>query len=188
MNKISLAGFALVGVAFSFISCSKEENIVPIPGKTQIQAPIKDTVTSFSVYFTDWVDSASEVGIYEDPDGPGPKQGHIGGVSLKANTTYEITFFIEDATNKEAIAYLHNKIKNNASQYKICTGNPLGSSVTPTDSDGKYPIGLVNQMITTGSTGNTDMNFTIKYQKDVKNGQCSPGEVYFSVDIPVSIF
>lgn len=188
MHKLSLTFMVILGAAMIFTSCSKEETTSASLNNNTLPAGPQDTITTFMVYFTNTTDSVTEIGSYDDPDGPGPKPANIGGVALKANSTYLITFFIEDATKASAPVYIHNKIKNNGAQYKICTSNPLGTTVDPLDSDGIYPIGLVNNMLTTGNTGNDNMNFTIKYQKDVKNGSCSPGVVYYSCNIPIGIY
>lgn len=186
MHKISLNLFFIAISALFIVSCSKEDS-VSSGGSTTLPAGPQDTVTSFMVYFTNTSDSSVEVGSYDDPDGPGPKPANVGGVTLKAGSTYLVTFFIEDASNPGKIVFLHTKIKNNGNEYKICTNNPLGSSVTPADSDGTYPIGLVNNLVTAGNTGSESMNFTIKYQKSVKNGECSPGVTYFSCNIPFAL-
>lgn len=186
MHKISLSLFLTVLSAVFFTACSKEDTTADgSNGSSTTTTLPQDTVTSFMVYFT--TDSTTEVGSYDDPDGPGPKPANVGGVYLKSNSTYKVTFFIEDATDPNKVVYLHNKIKNNGSDYKICTSNPLGSSVVAVDSDGTYPIGLVNDLLTTGNTGTENMNFTIKYQKSVKNGQCSPGVTYFTCNIPFGL-
>lgn len=183
--------FALQLLVFSFIfltACSKDDSSNPDGSSSNNQLPAgpQDTVTSFMVFFTNTTDSMTEVGSYDDPDGPGPKPANIGGVVLKKNASYIVSINLEDATNQPKV-FLHTKIKNNGKDYKVCLSNPLGSSVVPTDSDGSMPIGLVNLMTTGSSVGNEQMNFTIKYQKGTKSGSCSPGVVYYSCNIPVYI-
>lgn len=175
-------------LAFSSIfltACSKDDNSEG-SGTVSLPAGPQDTVTSFMVYFTNTVDSTVEVGSYDDPDGPGPKAANVGGVVLKKNASYEITYFIEDGTASPKV-YLHNKIKTNGKDYKFCYGSPLGINVVPTDSDGTLPIGLKSMLSTSSTTGFDQLNFTIKYQKDVKTGACSPGVVYYSCNIPIII-
>lgn len=186
MQKSILLSALLLGLSISFIACSKEDDnnsntVVSLP------AGVQDTVTSFMVFFTNNIDSSVEVASYDDPDGPGPKSPNIGGVTLNKNANYKVTFFIEDATNASQISYLHTKIKNNGKDFKICASNPLGMTLTAKDSDGTFPIGLVNDLTTGSTLGNDNINFTVKYQKSVKNGQCSPGIVYFSCNIPVGV-
>ncbi|MBL7837446.1 MAG: hypothetical protein JNM67_08020 [Bacteroidetes bacterium] len=183
--------FALQLLVFSFFfltACSKDDTNPEGSGSNNNQLPAgpQDTVTSFMVFFTNTTDSMTEVGSYDDPDGPGPKPANIGGVVLKKNESYIVTINLEDATNNPKV-FLHTKIKNNGKDYKVCLSNPLGSTVVPTDSDGNMPIGLINLMTTGSSTGNEQMNFTIKYQKGTKSGSCSPGVVYYSCNIPVFI-
>jgi len=185
MKKISLAFVLTTAIAACFVSCKKEDQTNQA---LSLPAGPQDTVTSFMVNFFNTNDSTTEVGAYDDPDGPGPLEASIGGVSLKPNSKYLITFLIEDATNPASNVYLHNKIKNNGKEYKICIGNPLGISVTAKDSDGSMPIGLVNELLTSSTTGSDKMSFTIKYQKGVKDGQCSPGILYFNCNIPIGVY
>jgi hypothetical protein len=63
----------------------------------------------------------------------------------------------------------------------------LGINITAKDSDGTFPIGLINDLVTSSTIGSDNMNFTVKYQKSVKNGQCAPGVVYYSCNIPISV-
>jgi len=186
MQKTNLLFALILGLSITFIACSKEDKSNTDTTVT-LPAGVQDTVTSFMVFFTNTIDSSAEVASYDDPDGPGPKSPNIGGVTLNKNASYKITFFIEDATNPSKITYLDTKIKNNGKEYKICTSNPLGINVTAKDSDGTFPIGLVNDLLTSSTIGSDNMNFTVKYQKSVKNGQCSPGVVYFSCNIPISV-
>ena len=186
MQKSNLLFALILGLSITFIACSKEDKSNTDTTVT-LPAGVQDTVTSFMVFFTNTIDSSAEVASYDDPDGLGPKSPNIGGVTLNKNASYKITFFIEDATNPSKITYLHTKIKNNGKEYKICTSNPLGINVTAKDSDGTFPIGLVNDLLTSSTLGSDNMNFTVKYQKSVKNGQCSPGVVYFSCNIPISV-
>lgn len=146
-----------------------------------------DTVTSFMVNFINTVDSTVDVASYDDPDGSGPINPTIGGVTLKKNSSYRVTFLILDESNPNQMVLLHNKIRTAGKDYKLCMSNPLGVSVTATDSDGSFPIGLDNLMTTGSTTGSDYMNFTIKYQAGVKNGQCDPGQVFFTCNLPVSI-
>lgn len=186
MQKTHLILFAIIGLSVSFTACSKQESSPNNLTQPTPTAP-SDTITSFMVFFTNTTDSSAEVGSYDDPDGPGPKPANIGGVNLKANSDYIITLRIEDASNPSKPVYIHNKIKTSPKDYKICLSNPLGIIANPTDTDGSYPIGLVHNLRTSSSTGYETMSFTIKYQKNVKNGQCDPGVVYYTCDIPVGV-
>jgi hypothetical protein len=185
MKKIILGFTFIAAVATCFVSCKKEdtnEQKVTLPPGPQ------DTITSFMVNFYNTMDSTIEVGSYDDPDGAGPIAPSIGGVGLKKNTSYIITFLIEDATDAAHSVFIQNKIKANGKDYKICIGSPMGISVNATDSDGSKPIGLTNDMSTGSATGSGKMNFSIKYQKGVKDGQCSPGLLLFNCDIPVTVY
>lgn len=186
MKSVKILLQLLLTTTLIITSCSKEDTDNPDGGTLVTPAGPQDTVTSFMVYFTNTVDSMTEVATYDDPDGPGPKAASVGGVVLKKNSSYVVTFMIEDATASPK-TFLHPKIKNNGKDYKICISNPLGISVNATDSDGSMPIGLVNMLSTSSTTGSDNINFTIKYQKGVKNGQCSPGTVYHSCNIPVFV-
>jgi hypothetical protein len=185
MKKIIFSFTCIAALASCFVSCKKEntsnEGVSLPPGP-------QDTITSFMVNFYNTSDSTVEVGSYDDPDGAGPIAPNIGGASLKKNASYIITFLMEDATDAAHSVFIQNKIKTNGKDYKICIGSPLGISVNATDSDGSRPIGLTNNMSTSSTTGSGKMNFSIKYQKGVKDGQCAPGLLLFNCDIPVTVY
>jgi hypothetical protein len=181
MKKISLA--LILGMTFSvfFIACKKEEaNSTP--------APKQEMITSFTVNFYDPVDTMVNIGNYTDPDGPGPKLPELSGISLKKNRTYEVSIMIEDAQDPNKVINIDSRIKSNGKDYKICMDNSLNINFTPTDSDGSLPIGLLSNLSTSATTGNDMLTFTIKYQKGVKDGQCSPGTVYYNCVIPVTVY
>lgn len=186
MKKFKIVLQLILSTTLLLTACSKDDTETPgSGGTTTLPAGPQDSVTTFMVYFTNTVDSTTEIGSYDDPDGPGPKSANVGGVVLKKNASYIVTFFIEDATGSPV--FLHNKIKTNGKDYKICISNPLGINVNATDSDGSMPIGLVNLLQTSSSTGSANLNFTVKYQKGSKNGTCSPGIVYHSCNIPIFV-
>jgi hypothetical protein len=194
MKKLSFT-LMLTLVLTTFLgSCSKEEQgFTPKAAKTNTNSSVstelqQDTVTNFLVYFSNPADETTQVGAYEDPDGPGPIEPCIGAVVLKANTQYIVTFLIEDATNKAKRIDIDQKIQKNGKDYKVCINNPLGSSITAIDSDGLMAIGLENNLMTSSETGNSSFNFSIKFQQGVKNGDCYPGKLYYNCSIPVSIY
>ncbi len=187
MKKLSLALVLVTALSTFFVSCSTKDQAALAPSKPKAPAP-QDTVTNFYVYFSDPIDSSAEVAAYEDQDGPGPMEASFGGVSLKANTHYIVTFVIEDGTNPAKTVYLNNKILSNARDYKLCISSPLGITIKPTDSDGLLPIGLENELNTSSTTGNGSINFSLKYQKGVKNGQCEPGTTIFNANFPISVY
>lgn len=183
MKKLRSALFISSTLILGLVSCSKKDSgeLTGLPPGPQ------DTVTNFSAYFYNIVDSTTEVASWDDPDGSGPAEPSIGGIALQKNSNYIITFRIEDATSNTSIM-LDKKIKTNGRDFKICVSNPLGSTIHATDSDGSYPIGLEDAMTTSNNTGNDKITFTIKYQKGVKNGQCEPGVIYYNCSVPVTIY
>lgn len=185
MKRIKIILQLLAFTSIILTACSKDDSSEG-SGTVTLPAGPQDTVTSFMVYFTNMADSSVEVGSYDDPDGPGPKAANVGGVVLKKNASYQITYFIEDGTASPKV-YLHTKIKNNGKDFKFCYGSPLGINVVATDSDGSLPIGLISNLTTASSTGMDQLNFTIKYQKGVKSGSCSPGVVYHTCNIPIVV-
>jgi hypothetical protein len=172
-------------IAFLVLNACKKEESSSNDTKVSLPAGPQDTVTSFMITFFNTIDSSSTIAEYADEDGLGPKSPTFGGFSLEKNTLYQVSFRVEDGTGTPIV--LNNKIKTNGKDYKICVNNPLGISFVPTDSDGSLPIGLMQNMTTSSTTGDGNMTFTIKYQKGVKNGQCEPGIVYFSCTLPFSV-
>jgi hypothetical protein len=185
MKKYTLSVLIFLSLVI-FNACKKEDSSPNTSNNTAILSP-SDTITSFLISFENTQDSSVEFGNYDDVDGPGPKSANIGGVSLKQNTPYKVTFRIEDGTNASNPIILNSKIKNNGKDYKLCITNNLGINSTATDSDGSMPIGLTYDL-NTKNTGNGNITFTIKYQKGIKNGDCTPGTTYYTCTIPISVF
>ncbi len=184
--KKKLSAFAILLSILLMNACKREDSIPSNSSNINTVAP-SDTITSFLVSFENEQDSSVEFGNYDDDDGPGPKAANIGGVSLKQNAPYKITFRIEDGTNAANPIILNTKIKNNGKDYKLCITNNLAITTTATDSDGTLPIGLTYDL-NTKNTGNGTITFTIKYQKGVKNGDCAPGTNYYTCTLPISVF
>lgn len=95
MQKSNLLFALILGLSVTFIACSKEDNDSNTNTNVTLPAGVQDTVTSFMVFFTNTTDSSAEVASYDDPDGPGPKQPNVGGVTLNKNSTYKVTFLLK---------------------------------------------------------------------------------------------
>jgi hypothetical protein len=204
MKNLSLTLILLTALSTCFVSCSKDEPVLntTTPYKNPVTKPSdslptknpvknvtpQDTITNFFVYFQDTFNSSVEVGVYEDVDGSGPAEAALSAVTLKPNTYYKVSIRMQNALDatKERVR-IYEKIRDNGKDFRICATAPLGMNIIPTDSDGLMAIGLENEVNTTSMKGEGMMNFTVRYQKGVKNGQCEAGTVYYKCSIPVFI-
>ncbi|MBC7426003.1 MAG: hypothetical protein H7321_05660 [Bacteroidia bacterium] len=185
---ISKTGFLLITLsAFLLSSCKKDKN--DNNNTNNDQKPISTaTVTTVYIEALEENDSMSRFYGWNDADGPGGNQPLFDAFVLKANKSYEIFLNFEDGTNSSAIVDLNKDvIKPNSNNYKICITGDQGLVATAKDKDGNgRDLGL-DYNIMAFQKGNGKLKITIKDQKNVKNGDCDPGTVFWSFEFPLIV-
>lgn len=105
---------------------------------------------------------------------------------LQANRVYDARIIVlnEIAIPTDTISL---EIEEEADEHLFCfESNISGLSVTRTDSDGQYEVGLYSRWTTpAASIGN--VTITLKHQPGVKNGTCEPGDTDIEVVFPCVI-
>lgn len=95
---------------------------------------------------------------------------------LDSGATYEasLMFLNQSGGKNEDIT---TEIRNEGKDHLICFTSSGASNIaiTRTDSDGKYPIGLLSDWKAEGR-GSGQVRVVLRHQPGVKNGECDPGD------------
>jgi len=172
---------------FTISSCEKEEEIlVPAPPGNEFITTSIITATNIAdasdVQVVRWVDLTPG-------DAVGPTQ--IDTLKLRADATYNCTIGILDETVLPA-GNIGEEISERRNYHIFCfyPSGLSGFSMVATDVDTNVPalpFGMENK-ITTGGTGNGQIEVALKHQPNVKDGTCDPGSVDFNVVYPVIVY
>jgi hypothetical protein len=172
-------------IAALLIGCKKPNNDPFVP------KPVDDheLITSITLTFVDNAGVLPTVSAsFRDPDGPGGNDPvQFDTIRLSAGATYNVQLTLENESVSPIID-VTSEILEAANEHFFCfTPSNVTVSVTLTDTDGTFPIGLQSQWITqTVSTGT--MQIKLKHQTGgTKDGTCAPGgtdvEVNFITEI-----
>ena len=82
---------------------------------------------------------------------------------------------------------ISNEVLAEGDEHLFCF-DPIDAniSITRTDSDGTFEIGLTSDWIT-GNYSNGLVTITLKHQPGVKDGTCSPGDTDVEIQFPIII-
>ncbi|MBS3913097.1 MAG: hypothetical protein KG003_01225 [Bacteroidetes bacterium] len=142
-----------------------------------------ELITTIKITITDGGIPVGEF-YWKDPDGDGgnpPTQTDT--IKLNSGKTYisKLEFINESNGGYTDIT---PQIKSESVDHIICyTPTSAILQITPTDSDGKFPIGLQTEW-KTNSAGNGSVRVNLRHQPGVKNGTCDPGESDADVSFP----
>lgn len=179
----TLLGLGVVALAFS--SCKKDDDLVDVPPPDQNETEV---ITTFQITLTDIGGTQPTVNaIFRDLDGDGgnaPTQFDT--LYLAPNTSYsaEILLLNESVSPTDTIS---NEVLEEAADHLFCF-SPTGANVTitRTDTDGVFEIGLQSLWVTAAvSDGTTQIS--LKHQPGIKDGTCAPGETDIELDFTTKI-
>ncbi|MEL6672881.1 MAG: hypothetical protein AAFR61_11840 [Bacteroidota bacterium] len=109
-------------------------------------------------------------------------------ITLDANTTYAVaaTFLNEEDPND--VEDVTEEIRAEDDEHIVCYEVTGGANltITRTDSDGTYEVGLATSWVTTDASSGT-MLLKLRHQPGVKDGTCTPGDSDVEVDFNVEI-
>lgn len=172
-------------IALSLSSCKKDDDLVAVPPPDQNEVEV---ITTFTITFTDIGGTQpSASATFKDLDGDGgnaPSQFDT--IFLAPNTTYSAEIVLLNETESPADT-ISNEVLEEAVDHLFCF-SPSGNDVTitRTDTDGTYELGLQSQWVT-GSASTSTTNITLKHQPGVKDGTCAPGETDIELDFVTKI-
>jgi hypothetical protein len=176
---------ALFGLTLS--ACRTDDDLPEVP-QPVVNEP--EQITTVELHM-DKADGSHVRATWSDPDGPGGNEPTIDDIALDTGSVYTVEVHFYDESGDSPVE-VTNEIREEGDEHFICfeldpmeLSNAL--SITPTDSDGTYAIGLDSEWTTTDAATGT---LTLKLKHQVggeKDGTCEPGgtdvEVVFNVAI-----
>ncbi|MEM1000611.1 MAG: hypothetical protein AAGN35_26395 [Bacteroidota bacterium] len=188
MKKFFLTpALILFALALVVTGCKQDEDQPTLPPAV---ANEPEVITTLTLSFTDANNVQPDVAAtFRDPDGDGGGGPDVfDNIELVANTTYNVAVTLLNETESPAEDVTVEILEENA-EHLFCFVADGGSNitVTRTDTDGTFEVGLQSQWVTgAASTGNIVV--TLKHQPDgLKDGTCTPGETDIEVDFPLII-
>lgn len=185
-NSLWISSVSIVLLITGLYSCKKDEQ-KPNDTPSAIQNE-EELITTFTITLTDAVGVEPTVeATFRDTDGEGGNTPTtFDYIVLQSNTTYNatITLLNESVAPAENIS---EEVHEEGDEHIFCF-EPTNSNVTitRTDSDGTYGIGLTSDW-TTGDASSGTVLISLKHQPGVKNGTCEPGEtdieLLFNVEV-----
>ncbi|MFT5823303.1 MAG: hypothetical protein ACI8ZM_004564 [Crocinitomix sp.] len=183
MMKTTLLSIGILALAVS--SCKKDDDLVDVPPPDQNEVEL---ITTFKIIFTDDAGIAPDVtAIFKDLDGDGGDAPTVfDEIILAPSTTYSAEILLLNETEEPADT-ISNEVLEEAADHLFCF-SPTGAdlTITRTDSDGTYEIGLQSTWVT-GAVSEGMTEIVLKHQPDLKDGTCAPGETDIELNFVTKI-
>lgn len=176
--------FALITLATIIYSCKKDKDLVVDPPNTNEE----EVITTMTITFTDSSGIKPTVNAtFKDPDGDGGNGPTIfDTIRLGHNTTYNANIILLNETKNPADT-ISNEVLEEANEHLFCFSvSDADVTITRTDSDGNYEVGLKSKWVT-GSSSSGYVTVTLKHQLEIKDGTCNPGETDVEVNFVIEI-
>lgn len=123
---------------------------------------------------------------FSDADGVGGNNPTIDSIQLDSNRTYNVNVRVY-AEHEDHTDEITAEILAEGDQHIFCfTPSGANVSITRTDSDGTYQIGLKSSWVT-GAVSSGSVKVVLRHQPDTKDGTCTPGDTDVEVTFPVVI-
>jgi hypothetical protein len=123
---------------------------------------------------------------FSDADGAGGNSPTTDSIILDSATTYNVAIRVY-AEHEDHTDEITSEILAEDDQHLFCfTPSGAALTVTRTDSDGRYEVGLKSRWVT-GAASNGSIMVVLRHQPDVKNGTCTVGDTDVEVNFPVVI-
>ncbi len=169
--------------------CSKKDDDTPQPSvNNNPPAHEEELITSVILSFVDTAGVQPSVSYaFRDPDGDGgnPATEHDT-IRLVANTYYNATIQLLNESESPA-EDITTEVQAEDDEHLFCyTPSNTNVSITRTDSDGTYEVGITT-LWETGAVANGETTVVLKHQPDVKDGSCAPGDTDVEVTFVTEI-
>ena len=172
----------LMITALAFTSCKKDDKDPTNTTPTENEQELITTVVITLEDSNNNIDSYT----FSDPDGAGGIDATVEPLQLLRDEVYTVSIQFLDNSNPSETVDLTTEINNEGAEHIVCyTADLDGISVTRTDTDGTFPIGLMSTWNVDNISDATTITISLKHQPDVKDGTCIPGETDVEVTFPI---
>ncbi len=187
-NSVWISTMFIALLITGLSSCKKDEQKPDDHHDHNHEHNEEELITTFTITFTDAAGILPTVeATFRDTDGEGGNPPTtFDNIVLQSNTTYNasISLLNESVTPSEDIT---SEIEQEGDEHIFCFEQTnVNITITRTDSDGTYSIGLTSDW-TTSDASNGTVLISLKHQPGVKNGTCEPGEtdieLLFNVEV-----
>lgn len=150
----------------------------------------EELITKVQLTFTDSANASNtwQV-IYTDPDGDGGNgPTRFDSIALDSGKTYNVAIALYDESDGGNIQNITDEVQEEAAEHLFCY-TPTGPSVTitKTDTDGTFPIGITSKWRAAGPSTGT-LRVELRHQPDgLKDGSCAPGATDVQVDFVMTV-
>ncbi|MFT5822880.1 MAG: hypothetical protein ACI8ZM_004137 [Crocinitomix sp.] len=172
-------------IALVVTSCKKDDDLVDVPPPDQNEVEL---ITTFKLLLTDDAGVQPDVtAIFTDLDGDGGDAPSVfDEIVLAPSTTYSAEILLLNELEIPADT-ISNEVLEEDDEHLFCF-SPAGADVTitRTDSDGTYEVGLQSTWVT-GAVSEGTTQIVLKHQPDVKDGTCAPGETDIELNFVTKI-
>lgn len=179
--KKSILSVALLATLFA---CEKDEKDVTNPDDGHEE----ELITTVNVEVTEPITTISATYSFQDVDGPGGNDPtKLDTITLVENTSYNVSLsFLNES--EDPAENITEEISEEADEHFICFDSSDDKiTVTRTDSDGTYELGLESTWAAGSVSTNGTITITLKHQDEGKDGTCTPGETDVEVTFPVKV-
>lgn len=185
-RNLSLSLLSMSFLALSISSCKKDDDLVEVPEPDQNEVEV---ITTMTITFTDAAGIEPTVSAtFQDLDGDGGDAPTLfEDIILAPNTTYNAEILLLNETENPADTISNEVLEEGADHLFCFSPSGVDVTITRTDSDGTYEIGLQSQWVTGSTTGTGTTEIVLHHQPDVKDGTCSPGEIDVEVEFVTKI-
>ncbi|MEM9022798.1 MAG: type 1 periplasmic binding fold superfamily protein [Bacteroidota bacterium] len=172
-----------MGLMLFTASCGDDDDLDEEPMNEE------ETITTVIVTLTNMSDPSDVItSSIVDPDGDGgvaPAQ--TAPVVLDSNTTYSVQLGFLDESDPADVENIGEEILDEDDEHLVCFAASGDITITRTDTDGMFEVGLQSRWETGNNSGNSTVTVTLKHQPGIKDGTCPPGETDVEVGFAVTI-
>lgn len=184
---MKLLTYTILNLLFllTLLGCKKDDDNLKNPPEPDNDQEI---LTTIRINFLENVSGGENVSAtFRDPDGPlGNGPDIFDTIFLQPNTSYSASILLlnEIVSPADTISV---EVKEEGDEHLFCfEPSNVDLTITRTDFDGKYEIGLESKW-ETKDPGTGSVKVLLKHQPEVKDGSCNLGETDLEVDFPVVI-
>jgi hypothetical protein len=177
MKKYTAIGFFAVLLALLFVaSCKPDEPVDPNE---------EELITKVQLTFTDSANGSNVLtALYSDPDGAGGAAAtRFDSIRLDSGKVYNVSIALYDESDPLNVDNITTEVQAEAAEHLFCyTATGANITVTRTDSDGTFPIGITTKW-RAGNPSTGTMRVELRHQPDgQKDGTCAPGATDVQLD------